>query len=333
MEVRFYLLRDGMLRQDLELAAVGTPKVLMNAAGDIKTSLRGCFRENPEARLLTDHIVCVIDGQSCGEFVVSCCESVLDGDCSLWQLEAYDQALLVSRNRQESRRSALAGSSYMELIQGLLGDCGIYRILADRCDEVLAADREWELGAVTLDIVNQLLEEIGFDSLWFDSDGNARLQKYCPPTGDSVRHIYGPGDCAPEMDCRSSWDVFTAKNVFVVVADSPDRSQTLTASASNDDKNSPVSTVHLGRIMAPVTVVENVASQEALQTCADRLRDESMLSAQTVTFYTLPNIHQVGELVALEHPQLEGIFREIRWELELGESGRMCHEGRRVLFL
>ncbi len=332
MTKRFYLVRDGVRREDLELLAVAAPKIMMNRQASIKTSLSGRFQQLEGAKLLTDHIVCVLDGQNCGEFVVCGCVSHYDGDCVTWQIEAYDQAVLLSRKRLEQRFFAKAGSSYMELIQDFLTECGIFRLLADRCDEVLLCDRQWEMGTTYLDLVNELLEEMGFLPLWFDSDGYARLSAYCPLTVDNVEHIYRRGDCHLASDCSSEWDVFDAKNVFVAVADSPYLDESMVASASNDDPNSPISTVHLGRVMAEVMVLENVASQAALQAYAERVRDESMLSVEEVSFYTDLQIHQVGELLALEHPQLEGIYRETAWLMDFDEE-LMTHKGRRVSLL
>jgi len=332
MMTRFYIVRDGLCREDMELKALSSVKIVMNSEADIKTALSGCFEKLEGVDLLTDHILCVADGQNCGEFVLCGCISHYDGAGVSWQIEAYDQAVLLSRRRLEQRLFAAAGSSYMELIQGFLAECGIVRFLADRCDKLLLCDREWEMGTNLLDLVNELLGEIGFCSLWFDSDGYGRLSAYRPLTVDNVAHIYRKGDCRLAADCSSTWDIFDAKNVFVAVADSPYLDESLMATASNDDPNSPISTVHLGRVMAEVMVLENVASQAALQAYVDSVRDENMLSAEEVSFYTDLQIHQVNELLALEHTQLEGIYRETGWVMDLDEK-LMTHKGRRVSML
>ena len=325
-------MRDGVMHEDMELMALEPPVIFMDSTTEIKSRLRGSFRPMESADLLKDHIVSVLDGQTCGEFVVSRCKTVWDGASSRWEIEASDQSLLVARNRQEKPRFFPAGSDYMPLIQALLLECGIFRILADRCEEQLQNDHQWEIGVRTLDMVNELLTEIGFQELWFDSDGYARLQRYCPPVADDVQHIYRDGDGHLEAECSGEWDIFSAKNVFVAVTDTPENELGWLATASNDDPASPISTVHLGRLMAPVMIVENVASQAALQTFAERVRDENMLSAQLVTFHTDMAVHQVNELIALEHPQLEGIYKETGWVMDFAAQ-RMTHQGRRVYFL
>lgn len=330
--VHFYLIRDGIVREDRELCFSGSPRLVMDADADIKTSLSGLFQPQEDVDFLKDRLFCRVNGEDCGEFLITACRSICDGSSELWQLEACDQGWLPARQRQETRLSALAGQDYMELIQSLLVGCGVSRIKADECLETLPCDRQWEPGESTLTIINELLKELGFESLWFDPSGYARLSAYQAPSGEAVSRIYRSGDALLEPDCVSSWDIYGAKNVFMAVADSPERNVSWTATAVNDDANSPISTVNLGRIMAPLQVIENVPSQEALQTIVDRLRDESLLSAQELTFHTALQVHSVGEMVALEHPQAEGIFRESGWIMELGE-GTMTHTGRRYCYL
>ncbi len=336
MDVHFYIIREGMIREDIELLFEGDPILKMDGEADIMCGFQGDFYPNSEADLLHDRIVCQIDGEACGEFVVSSCKSFYDGDCALWRLEAKDQGLLLCRHRQEGRFSALAGESYLELIHSLLNAAGISRILSDDCTATLLSDRQWELGARSLDMVNELLQEIGFCRLYFDREGYARLKAYTSPQQGAVSHVYGEDGDLLEPDCVSSLDVFSAKNVFAAVADSPERNESWTATAANDDPNSPISTVQLGRIMAKPVVFENVASRAVLQSLAEQLRDESMLSLEEVGFSTAPSIHgklfEPGETVALEHPQLRGIFQEKGWQLHLGE-GRMEHQARRLFYL
>lgn len=326
--LRFYLMENGIVREDRELFPLEEPTLSVDRERELMWKLSGSFLARPDADLLRNHIFCRLDGEDCGEFVVSGCKSRFEGGRELWEIEACDQALLLQRNRQESRFFAAAGTPYMELLQSLLNSCGISRILADDCRESLAVSRQWELGESTLDMVNQLLEEMGFEPLWFDTAGRARLTAY--EARPEVSKLYRSGDLLLAPAVESSWDVHSAQNVFLAVADSPERGESRTAIAVNDDPNSPISTVNLGRIMAPPLILNHVASQEALQTAAERLRDEKMLSVQTVRFETLPQVHEPHELVALEHPQLEAVYRQSRWELR---EGRMFHEGKRVMFL
>lgn len=109
---RFFIVRSGIVRRDLELQAVKNPRVTMANDAVIKTAMRGTFLAREGVDLLHDHIqaVLVLDGREheIGEFVVTTCRTICRQGMQLWELEAYDQTYLVKRNRQENRRSFFA---------------------------------------------------------------------------------------------------------------------------------------------------------------------------------------------------------------------------------
>ena len=336
---RFYIVRDGILRQDLELYAVESPKITMESSAVIKTALSGSFRAMEGVDLAKDHIGVQLrqDGefQNCGEFVVTTCREEWDSSKRhLWNIESYDLGYLVKRNRREERTSVEKGSSYMELIHNLLSQCGIIKIIADPCNDVLQTDRDWELGTGTLDIVNELLKEIAFDSLWFDADGNARIQRHRSILDARVDHVYQKGQGSiVHQECSSSWDIFSASNVFVAMVNSPDYEESLIAKAVNDERNSEVSTVNIGRIMAQPIRLDNIASERALQDYVDRVKEESMLSTETITFSTAKRIHGIGDIVALKLDGIDGIYQETGWTMELSYDGQMKHTAKRVMYV
>lgn len=333
---RFYVVRDGIVRRDLELYAVNPARVTMAYDAQIKMALRGTFLSREGVDLLHDHIqaALVVDGQeqSIGEFVVTTCQTRCSRGQELWELEAYDQTYLIKRQRQETRRGFGIQRKYLEVIEMLLTECGITRIDAEVFDANLQTYREWEIGEETLTIINTLLSEMSFSSLWFDSRGYARITRCRPPQAQTCQHHY----CADELsvlkeDCVKSWDIFDAKNVFVAMVSLPGAQRALVATSENDDIRSPISTVNLGRLMAPILQLDNIASRQALQDYVDMVRFESMLCTETVRFQTANRIHGIGELVAVEHPHLHGIFQETAWEMVLGYGGTMTHTAKRVM--
>ena len=58
-----------------------------------------------------------------------------------------------------------------------------------------------------------------------------------------------------------------------------------------------------------------------------------MASAETVTWDTANLPHEVGEIVILQHPQLQGVYEETGWTLTLQAGARMSHTGKRVVYL
>ena len=66
----------------------------------------------------------------------------------------------------EKRPFFPAGERYTDRIQALLQQCGIQSAIVEDSDEIFATDREdWEIGTTVLDIVNNLLDEINYQSL------------------------------------------------------------------------------------------------------------------------------------------------------------------------
>lgn len=339
-----FLRRIAIVRQGAEVGeyrATDTPQVAMNRDGEIKMSLRGTFLKNDVADLLTDHIrpYVILDGKEhpLGEFVVTTVKDLYsESGAARTEIEAYDLAYLVKRRTLEERIFLAAGTKYTDAVQALLLESGLEKILCESNDATLATDREdWELGESYLTVVNQLLGEINYNSLWIDLEGNARLSRYHPPDAASIRHTYRNdafsllgGETASELD------VYQKYNVFRAVVSNPDYDVPLTAVSVNDDPNSPLSVMRLGRIAAPVERLSNIADQAELQTYVDNCKAKSMIATETITFITaiLPT-HEVGDVVALQNKALDGIYEETEWALPLSYDETMSHKARRVTAL
>ena len=80
--------------------------------------------------------------------------------------------------------------------------------------------------------------------------------------------------------------------------------------------------------------MDNIASQAALQAYVERLRFESQLADETVTFTTAntPN-HGYKDILALEHERLSGIYQETEWTMQLAYNGQMTHKAKRIVYL
>jgi hypothetical protein len=225
----------------------------------------------------------------------------------------------------------------VNLIQQIMIENGITRVLCDDSAATLQTDREdWEVGTSFLTIINQLLSEINFMPLWFDLAGNARLSKKITPSASNIAHEYKSGELSIiKADCSVVMDTYAAPNVFIVTCSNPDLPEPMQATSVNDNVMSPLSTVRRGRrIVAPPVRVDNIASQEELQAKADLLRMESMLGTEAVGYATAINpVHEVGDVVALTHERLEGIFMETEWQITMGAGNDMQHKGKRVTYL
>ena len=340
---RFDVLRNNAVTEwALEAVGDDAPTVTMNADGVIKMSLAGVFRRNDNMDYLNDEIkpYLIIDGREypVGVYMIGTRETQSDEHgISLDQIEAYDRALKLRQKKTETRLHIDAGTKYLDAIGNLLQDAGIKMVVADEASDTIATDREdWEIGTEYLTIINALLNEINFASLWFDLDGNARLERYAAPTSSNVDHEYREGRYSIlREEYTKKMDIFDAPNVFIVTVANPDSTEAMTATGVNDNPLSALSTISRGRrILATPLKLDNIASQTALQQYADNLAIKSMLATEQTTFYTMLNpVHGVGDVIALYNGDLRGIYKETGWTMQLKAGQKMKHTAKKVILV
>ena len=74
------------------------------------------------------------------------------------------------------------------------------------------------------------------------------------------------------------------------------------------------------------------ASQEELQAYANKRRNESLLATRTITFYTLTEPgHGVGDILALTHDEIGGIYLETGWSVTMQPGSLMTHSAKRTV--
>lgn len=334
----FEVYRDGALFG--ELLAIDSPEIKMVSNGELKMALSGTFAKNDQVDLLTDTIRprMILNGESypLGEFYVATMPILYENGVDRVRIEAYDGNLILKQRSLENSLSVPKTARYTDVVQELLIDSGITRLLVEESPAVLLSEREdWPVGTSYLSIINELLAEINYNSLWFDMEGNARVSAYKAPTVENAAFTYDSGEASIIMsDCMISEDAYNAYNVFIAVVSSPDYDEPIQAVSVNEDPSSPISTIRRGRrIVAPVIKLNNIASEDALQKYVDRIRYESMASGETVTFETANNpAHQVFDAVLLNHERIKGVYEETEWSMSLSYNGRMTHKAKKAFF-
>ena len=339
MSVRTIDFRYRILRNGADFCAVrppsdGWPSLQMNADAVIRTSLRGSFLPPAEdVNWLADEICpeLIIDGTaySLGIFMPATVDQIDTETGSRIQIEAYDRSWKVRDSRLTERQYFAAGTNYISAAASLLAAAGIGTIHATPTDLVMPEAREdWEIGTSRLDIINELLTEIGYRRLWFDADGMARLEPYEAISAVNIRHRISDQDVRslllPGMNRQT--DVYNAPNVFVAVCSNPDKSGGMIATAENYSGQSPISITRRGRKIVQVTRLNNIASQAELQAYVDRQLTDSLLSGESLTVTTglLPGFDS-GEVTSLQYGDLFAICREKAYTMDLRVGGNMVH--------
>lgn len=338
--VRVDVLRNGATVTSLQI--IGEPTIDSNSESELKTSMFGIFKDDSDVNWLTDELkpFQIIDGEEypVGVFPIGTYSTHTDENGVLSvSVEAYDRSLYLHQRKTESILHLSAGTNYIQAVEQLLVDAGIFLYMATPTAEVLPTDREdWDIGTSYLSIINTLLSEINYGQIWFNSNGLAVLQPAKTPSPSNIDHQYSGQDKINVLQRPNSveTDAFDTPNVFIVICDNPDLPEPLIASAVNDNPLSALSIIKRGRRIVQVHRVDNIASQAALDDYAQRLRSSSMLASEVATISTanVPG-HGVYDTVALVHPDLDGIFQEISWHLILAPGQTMIHKLRRSILI
>ena len=319
--------------------ALNKPSVKCDSDAEVKLSLSGEFVlniQNPNWLKARIKPYLIIGGKesALGEYLISQADDCTDKKgVKFWQIKGMDLGRIPQRSRTEKRVLFQVGQRYTDIVQSILLELGISRIIAIQSDATLKNDRaDWEIGTSWIKIINSLLTEINYQSLWFDTEGNARIQPHRQVDGTVIDHRYESGELSqikPQVDISS--DIYKAYNVFTAMVSSPEYEEPMIAVSVNDIPTSRISTVNIGRVQAPIEKLDDIANQEELQKYVDNLRFQSMCSTETISFRTALNQHQVRDIVSIHHPQASGIYQETQWKMTLSFDGEMTHTAQRVV--
>ncbi len=318
---------------------IDSPAIQCDADADVKLSLSGDFVLDiapPNWLKVSIKPYLILDGieSPLGEYLITQADKCINKKGVLfWRIKGMDLGRIVQRSRTEERVIFFPGQRYTDIVQSALLKLGIERILTIQSDAVLINTRtDWEIGTSWIKIINSLLEEINYQSLWFDADGNARVEPQKPMDGSIIDHEYKAGELSEiKTAAENSSDIYKAYNVFTAMVSSPEYEEPLIAMAVNDSPTSRISTVNIGRVQAPIKRLDDIASQEELQKYADNLKFRSMCSNEIFSFRTALNQHQVGDIIAVHHPLADGIYQETKWKMALGFDGEMMHTVQRIV--
>lgn len=338
VDVKFLVLRGGAVFT--ELHAVSPPTLRMDNKSELKVALSGDFIEDKSIDWLNDEVqpVLIINGEEAplGVFLPATVKHMEDETTRSVHVDLYDRTWLVRDSVTETRVFFAAGTSYLNAIKQLLVQANITLVQAEPISAVLAEAREdWDIGTSRLTIINQLLSEINYNPLWFNSSGLAILEPATVPTAENIDHTLNGSDIrsliVPEVS--SEMDIYNAPNVFVCTCSNPDKTADYRVTVENTNPQSPLSIPRRGRRIVRVEKVNNIYSLAGLTNYAKRLRNESMMAAEVIQIETaLHPGFEVYDVTAINYKDIFGICAETGWIMELGTGGKMTHTLERVVY-
>lgn len=334
IDFRYRVLRNGADFCAIRATEDGRPSLRMDSSADIRTSMQGKFLPPEEnVNWMTDEICpeMIIDGTAhrLGIFLPATVDGIWTETGALLQIEAYDRCWRVRDSKLTERLYFAAGTNYISAVISLLASAGIGTVSAVATDLTMPEPREdWEIGTSRLDIINELLTEIGYKRLWFDADGMAMLEPYEPISAVNIRHTISDQDVRSLLlpGISRQTDVYYSPNVFIAICSNPDKESGMIAIAENYSGQSPLSITRRGRKIVKVTRLNNIASQAELQAYVDRQLTDSLMSGEMMIVSTglLPGFDR-GDVTSLQYGDLFAICREKAWTMELCVGGTMTH--------
>lgn len=337
---RYVVVRSGADLCEIYPANNSGPQLRMDSSGEIKTSFTGDFLDPGDAvNWLTDEIrpELILDGvpNKLGIYLPAAVRYQGSATTKTVHLEAYDRSWRVKDNYLEQLLHINANTNYITAIVQLLALSGIALISKTPTDAVVAEAREdWSLGASYLTVINDLLGEINYNELWFDPNGMAVLEPASVPTAEHIEHVLDDRDIRSMLlpSISRETDIYSAPNVIIAVCSNADKNAVMTAKSENTNPQSPLSINRRGRRIVKVVQVNNIASQTELQAYADRLRNETMITGETIVLKTglLPGFG-VNDVVAVQYGDLFAVCIERSWSMDLRTGGEMTHTLEKVV--
>lgn len=254
----------------------------------------------------------------------------------IWrEIEAYDASLILREDKFTDRHRIVAGTRYIDAITTIINSAGISRVNITDSAALVTVDKEFEIGTTTkMEVVNQLLNEINYTSIWADENGQFIANPYILPNIREVDYTYKNDKLSIiHNGAINELDIFNIPNKFIVTASNPEKLP-LTSIYVNDSLSSKLSTVNRDRTIVDYRQVDDILDQATLNAYAQRIAYNSSQVYEKMIFSTaiMPH-HSFLDTLFIEYSDLNisSKFSETNWSMTLVSGGTMEHSARRII--
>ena len=269
-----------------------------------------------------------------GKYILSSPTRSASGQTVYRDVEAYDQAIVLTEDKADSRTYIKAGQLYTNVVLTILSQTGLTRTNITNSGLQIPTDLEFDIGTSKLEIINYLLKAINYVPLYFDAKGYACSRQYIEPVYRQIERSYVTDDKSIVLPgAKQSMDVFGIPNKFVRYLSSPERGELISV-YTNTDPSSALSVNNRGRVITDIESVEDIASQATLDGYTRRVAAEKTQAYETVRLDTavMPG-HEYQDCIAVINDEL-GVsdkYIETAWQMELTAGGKMSHTMRKAV--
>ncbi len=251
-------------------------------------------------------------------------------------VEAYGLTQILRDDKFTERYTVRAGTNYRDAIIDILASAGITKHNIEQTDKTLPTDKDWAPGVEKLEAANELVSAINFTPIYDDVNGYFTSASYRSPSVRSAEYTYSDDELSvtfPGM--TEELDTFNIPNSWVVTLSDPER-EPLVSRYTNENPESPTSTVSRGRTIVDAREVDDIADQQALDAYVQRIAFEASQVYGKIEFNTaIMPMHDMSDVIQLNYSPLgiSGKYTETGWTIPLKETGEkvMRHSLRRVV--
>lgn len=334
---RYELLDNNEVKKAVALDVISC-SVAYDEGSECKRTGRITLKQNEGINWVSDlirpYMSVWVNGQwhdfSLGIYVPSTPQLSTDGKTSIAEVDLYDKMIYLKEDCITERLYIPAGTLYTAAVQELFAP---YPVILDDCDTKIPIDREFEIGERKIDIINKLLEEINFRKAEVNNEGVYVCKRFYMPTVDTISYTYRADELSViKGDSSTIQDFYNVPNVFFCVVSNSELPEDLQSMYVNDNSGNKLSTVSRGRrIVKRLDPPDVVASQKELDEYVQKQAFEMSQVFEESTFKTaLMPIHESNETLEIHAKDLEGVYIETAWSMELSVSGEMEHTVRRL---
>lgn len=249
------------------------------------------------------------------------------------KITGYNLCQLLLDAKLESRLVLSIGTNVVNEVIRQIGSN--YNIATS--SQVLSSEKVYEIGTSKLDIINDLLDVINYNSLRVDNNGVYVSEPYVLPTAREYNQVYEDNqDSIIISDMTDSLDLFSIPNVFIRYTNNLDMSP-LTYTYENNNASSVTSTVNRKRRIVDAQSVE-ASDQATLEAITKKQAYEynsvySHLNFKTAIDPTILNIFMPIAWIKVNQGSINDKYTitSIKFKCDVGELASL--ESRKVVMI
>lgn len=258
-----------------------------------------------------------------------------DNDSTVYrEIECYSKLQILSQDMFGERYFIPAGTNYIAAVAQIISSSGETKINLDPYSAVTPVDKEFDIEMSKLNIINELLKEINYNSLNVDRDGYFISSPYVLPVDREIEYEYIDDEISViSPGAFEELDLFNVPNVFVRYLNNPERPP-LRSVYENDNPDSITSISSRGRRIVDIRAVDDISSQGALDdlTIRDAYNASQIYGHLEFETAIMP-FHDYLDCIYLRYQPLgiSGKYIETSWSIHCKAGAKMKHRARKVV--